>query len=124
MKPKRQTYILIKIDSIILVNGFTVQLSQTSLVTSVDSTVLVDCITTPKDDVNVRWEKTGNPIPLKPASGTEPDVFYMPNNTLKITKVKRRHAGQYSCIATYNNEDRLADFTVEIMCKILFLILL
>lgn len=108
-------------DFIILVNGFTVQLSQTSLVTSVNSTVLVDCITTPKDDVNVRWEKTGHPIELKPASGTEPEVFYMQNNTLKITKVKRRHAGQYSCIATYNNADRIADFNMEIMCKIFVL---
>ena len=90
------------------------QLSQTALLTTVDSTVLVDCITTPKDDVNVRWEKNGSPISIKPAS----EVFYMQNNTLKITKVKRRHTGHYSCIATYNNEDRVADFKVEIMCKI------
>ena len=88
------------------------------MLTTVDSTVLVDCITNPTEDVNVRWERDGLAVEFQPTSGSEPDVFYMPNNTLKITKIKRRHTGKYSCIATYNNEDRIAEFSVEIKCKL------
>ncbi|XP_066926896.1 inactive tyrosine-protein kinase 7-like [Clytia hemisphaerica] len=96
-------------------NALTVQLSKSSAVAAVDSTLLVDCVTNPTDGVNVYWEKGGEAVPLQPTSGKEPEFFYMSNNTLKITKVKRRHAGTYSCFAKHKTEFRFAEFKVEIM---------
>lgn len=92
----------------------TVQLSKTFELAKPETTVLVNCITNPRD-ANVRWQKGGDPVPLQPAVGAEPEVYYMPNNTLKIKKIKRRNSGTYSCIAKYQAESTVEDFEVEVM---------
>lgn len=79
-----------------------------------DSTVFVDCITNPTDDVNVKWLYQGKEVKN---AGTGSDVYKMQNNTLIITKIKRRNSGTYSCTAKLGAESRVEEFKVEVMCK-------
>ena len=96
----------------------TVQLSKASLLARPDSTVLVDCITTPSD-VEVQWDYQGKRVELKPSTGKAPEIYKLQNNTLMIPKIKRRNSGTYRCTGRLGDENRFEEFKVEVMCKCL-----
>lgn len=106
-----------KIFFISAVTPLSVTLSTESVVQPAGSTVWVDCITSPKDNVQINWDKDGI-IPLLPASGKEPgDIYVLSNDTLKIVNLKRRQAGTYKCIATLKDTTVLKKVVVTLSCR-------
>jgi len=72
-----------------------------SVATAAKSSVYVSCDVMPRTGIRVTWKKDDKDVPLYPIGGSAKDMAYVfaNNNTLYIGSVKRRHTGEYTCVA-------------------------
>lgn len=79
------------------------------------SSVIVDCISTPKDNVRIIWQHYKKQIPFFPATGiASEDTYMFGNHSLYIRSLRKRNTGKYTCIASSGAERMLSSTVVRV----------